>query len=334
MEPAGIAAEAQREEDRRDEEMSDAEMQERRILIECASMLMTGKDRDQHYRQLTADLRKQSQDTRAEIRRVMAEAGQATCMKLSGTKKYIRLNESSSVGTITVEVVKAAIDALTIEDLRLSMEATIAKESRKRVADRAEVTPFDGLINAIYDKIRNNRKKGNVLVKLADSLPRGVAEEDVPAAPPALQQLCDRLEAVQADLKRIAGDRKAEEEERKEKLESLEEEAQQILMDRGQPEEDVETTTRGNFKLRCKRTERLPPIKLKSLREEVLPKALEAVRGLCQDLQSTHAVLRDAGRAAEILAQIKACFDRRQPVVSTKLSLDKVGSRFVGVGGD
>lgn len=310
---------------------NDQEMREREILISCASMLMTGKDRDAHFRQATADLRKRSSDLRNEIRAILEEDGSSRCMRLSGEKRFVRLNESSSVGTITPDVVKTAIDELTIEDLHASMEAALVKERRKKVADRRQITPFEGLISAIYDKIRSSNKKQNVLVKLADSLPRGVKEEDVPSAPPAVNQLCDALQETLKRLKEIGDEKKREEQERKEKLVRLEEEAQQILMDRGQPEEDVETMTRGNFKLRCKKTARVPPVKLKTLREEILPQALGDLRDMCRDLQSAHAALRDNGQSARILELVREYFDRRQPVVSTKLSLDKVASRFVGV---
>lgn len=312
-----------------DSAMDDEEGQ-RRILVECATLLMKGKDASEEFRVRTSALRKTAADTRVAIREAL---GDCTCAALNGASlpKYIRVVESSSVGAINPETVAIALADLTMSDFEDGMRRLVEKERRKRVADRRQLTLVDGLVFTLYEKIRNSKKSGKTNVKMTDTLPKGVRAESVSPASADVLRLCNSLFQVLGDLKQIADEKKRKEEEHKARLEALEEEAQSILLDRRKPEEDVETTTRGNFKLRCKRQERFPPVKLTQLRDEVLPSAFEQIREAITTPEDVGAFLQDRQRIAMVVERVKRAFEDREPIVSTKLSLDKVGSRFVGM---
>ena len=320
---------AQAESAHRDMSAGDDE-EERQLLVQCATLLMKGKDLNERYSQLTADKRKESAELRALI---LEKMGDETCLILpNSSARYLRAAAAGGVSSVSPKMVEEAINALTMAEFRDSMERVSARERRKRVSDRRELTAVDGLIFAIFEKIKANKVSDKRTVKMTNTLERGVAEEDVKLASEDIQQLCDRLLAVQSELKKISANRKKEEDERKAKLEALEQEAQQILMDRDAPEEDVETTSRGNFKLRCKRSERFPPVRLTAMRDTLLPTALAAQRDFLKTESDVASLLGNRERLAGILQLIQAAFDARDPIISTKLSLDRVGSRLVDLG--
>ena len=301
--------------------------EQRRVLLECAALLMKGRDSAEQFRIQTAEARKAAQALKAQI---LEKMGEDTCLRLSANN-YVRKVQSSSVGVITAEVVTEAFQALTMEEIRAAIDQLRVKERRKRVADRQEVTPFDALVAALYDKIRSMKKSDKVVLKMTGTLERGVKEEDIKDCPAEISKLVDEMDAVKEQITQIGKKRKREEEQAKERLKSLEEEAQQILLDRRAPEEDVETTTRGNFKLRCKQVSRTPPPKLTELKNTLLPAALEVFREQLSADAGLEEFFADETRVARASKSITDVLRDRKPVVSTKLSLDKVASRMMDV---
>ena len=311
--------------------MSANEQEQRRVLIECATLLMQGRDRQAEFRQQTAAAREQAQGFRQSIEEHMRKEG-VTCLRLSlAEAPYVRLFQSTSTARINVDSIVEAFENLTSEEVVSAVDELLRKEKRKRVADRKEIGMFDGLVHALFVKVRGMKSTGKISVKLGSTIEKGLKEEDVKSGSEEIEQLCSALLEVQQQLKTIGAKRKRDEEEANEKLKMLEEEAQHILLDRHHPEEDVETMNRGNFKLRCKRVQKMPVTKLRELKEDILPRAFDEFRAQLSDSQGVAVFLSDDSMTGRIRASLETIFSEREPTVSTKISLDKVGSRVVSV---
>lgn len=326
-----LAARAERAHHAMDEEPMEDDPEQRKVLVECATLLMRGKDASDEFRTQTADLRSRSQGIRLRLMEEMDKANQS-CLRLNGDDpKYIRINRSSSVGSIKLEDITAALSGVTNQDLETTLTVLETRERRRRVADREAITPLKVLVQCVYDRIRDAKKSDKRSVAFNQSPEKGKKEEDIAMAPDEIQKLCNDLRQTQEDLRALSDARKQQEAEAKARLRELEEQAQQILMDRRRPEEDVETMTRGNFKLRCKRSVRLPAPKLTDIRQQVLPKALEKFEENLQTLPSVLSLLSSPASLRQVVEAVKLVLEDREPVVSTKLALDKVAGRLVSV---